>query len=127
MDRKTSIIIVENNRLHRESLHVALSQIADFTVLPDANTVDDIVCAAIEHCIDLVLLSTNGGNGSASLKQIRRQFPTINILVLLDYSDACFCESAIKEGANGAIPRFSGKREIEHHVRTIVGNQYAVA
>jgi hypothetical protein len=43
MDRKTNIIIVEMNRLHRESLHVAQSQIANFTILPDADTVDDIV------------------------------------------------------------------------------------
>ncbi len=126
MDRKTNIIIVEKNRMHRDSLHVALSQIADFNVLPDADTVDDIIRTAAKHHIDLVLLSYDVGNGSAELKQIRLQFPTINILVMIDYPDACFCDSAMNEGANGAIPRSSGKREIEQHIRTIMENQCAV-
>lgn len=120
MKKKTRIIIVEKNRLHRESLHLALSQIADFTVLPDADTADDIVRAAAEHRIDLVLLSHDIGNGSADLTQLRRQFPALNILVLLDYADACFCDAAMNEGATDAIPRSSGKREIEQHIRTIM-------
>ncbi len=126
MKRKTNIIIVEKNLLHRESLHLALSQIADFTVLTDADTVDDIIRSMAKHRIDLVLLSIDVDIGYAVLKQIRRQFPTMIILVLSDYPEACFCDSAVNEGANGAIPRSSGKREIERHIRTIMEHRCAV-
>jgi DNA-binding NarL/FixJ family response regulator len=58
--------------------------------------------------------------GYNALKQIRQLFPAMKILVLLDYPETCYYEHAMNEGANDAIPKFSGKRVIEQHVRSIM-------
>ena len=128
MDEKINLAIVEENRLYRESLRSALSQINDFNIVLDGDSVDEIVRIPTEQSIDLVLLSVDveKPQGYNALKQIRQLFPAMKILVLLDYPETCFYENALNKGANGAIPRTSGKREIEWHIRTIVENQCAV-
>jgi len=122
MDRKTNLAIVEENRLYRESLRLALSQIDDFNIVLDGDTIDDIARISAVQFIDLVLLSIDVGkiNGYDPLMQLRRRFPQLNILVLLDYPETCYYENAISKGANNAIPKFSGKEVIEQHVRSIM-------
>ncbi len=122
MDRKINLAIVEENRLYRESLRSVLSQIADFHIVRDEDTVNDIIQNLADQIIDIVLLSIDVGRpkGYDALKQIRRLFPQLNILVLLDYPETCFYENAMNEGADDAIPKFSGKRVIEQHVRSIM-------
>lgn len=122
MDRKTNLAIVEENRLYRESLRLALSQIDDFNIVLDGDTIDDIARISAVQFIDLVLLSIDVGkiNGYDPLMQLRRRFPQLNILVLLDYPETCYYENAISEGANDAIPKFSRKQVIEQHVRAIM-------
>jgi DNA-binding NarL/FixJ family response regulator len=122
MDRKTNIIIIEENRLYRESLRLALSQINDFNIVLDGDTIDDIARISAVQFIDLVLLSIDVGkvNGHDPLMQLRRRFPQLKILVLLDYPETCYYENAISEGANDAISKFSSKRTIEHHLRSIL-------
>lgn len=122
MDGKINLAIVEENQLYRESLRSVLSQIADFHIVRDEDTVDNFVQIPANQLIDLVLLSVDVENahGYDALKQIRRLFPQLNILVLLDYPETCYYEHAMTEGANDAIPKFSGKRVIEQHVRSIM-------
>jgi DNA-binding NarL/FixJ family response regulator len=122
MEGKINLAIVEENRLYRESLRSALSQIADFNIMLEGDTVDDIVRVLVDQSIDLVLLSVDieKSQGYNSLKQIRQLFPTMKILVLLDYPETCYYENAISEGANDAISKFSSKRTIEHHLRSIL-------
>ena len=122
MDRKTNLAIVEENCLYRESLRSALSQIVDFNIVMDANTIDDIVRISANQFIDLVLLSIDVRkvNGYDALKQIRRIIPNVNILVLLDYPETCYYEHAMTEGANDAISKFSGKQVIDQHIRSII-------
>ncbi len=122
MDGKINLAIVEENRLYRESLRSVLNQIADFHIVRDEDTVDDILQNLADQIIDIVLLSIDVGRpkGFDALKQLRRLFPQLNILVLLDYPETCYYEHAVTEGANDAIPKFSGKSVIEQHVRSII-------
>ena len=109
MDRKTNIIIVEENRLYRESLRLALSQIDDFNIVLDADTINDIGQISAIQFIDLVLLSIDVGkvNGYNPLTQLRRRFPQLKILILLDYPETCFYEIALNKGADDAIPKLA--------------------
>lgn len=122
MDRKINLAIVEKNRLYRGSLRSALSQIANFHIVRDEDTVDSFVQIPANQLIDLVLLSVDVENahGYDALKQIRQLFPPIKILALLDYPETCFYESAMNNGANDAISKFSGKQVIEQHIRSII-------
>jgi DNA-binding NarL/FixJ family response regulator len=122
MNQKINIAIVEENCLFRESLRLALSQIVDFSIVLEGETVDTIVRTSAEQSIDSILLSVDAekAHGYEALKHIRRLFPHVNILALLDYPETCYYEKAITEGANDAIPKCSTKEVIEQHVRYIM-------
>jgi DNA-binding NarL/FixJ family response regulator len=126
MKKEITLALVGENRLYREGLRSALSQIADFNIVREEDTVDDLVKISVDQSIDLVLLSIDVEKpvGHDALNQILRLFPQMNILVLLDYPETCYYENAITEGASDAIPRFSGKRVIEQHIRSIMERKY---
>jgi DNA-binding NarL/FixJ family response regulator len=99
------VIIFDDNNLLRDSVEMLLKDSSDFTIAGSYAHCLDVIDNIKETQPDVVLMDIDmpGINGIEGVKLIRKNFPTVQILMLTVFEDEEKVFAAIKAGAGGYI------------------------
>jgi DNA-binding NarL/FixJ family response regulator len=125
---RRNILIVEDNRLLRESLAAVLSSEGEFEV---DQTDDGVKALEIisKQPPDLVILdlSMPRMDGLSVLREIRKEHPEVRVLVLTVHESQQYVSECIKEGADGYCVKESSLDELEMAVRSALEGQFYIS
>lgn len=116
-----NIIIIEQNKVFRESLKTALDQIPDFKVVLDTDN-DSYSETFNKEDIQLTLIDSFLGKSKCSriIISIRNLWPSMKFLIMINYKEECE-----NNGNNniGYIFKNSTKKEYEDKIRELQLNE----
>lgn len=99
------VLIADDHKLIAEGVKRALNESDDFEVVGEANTGSQILPLVRRTNPDLVLLDLRmpGLDGLSALEQIKRDHPTIKVVVLSASNDPAVIQTALERGASAYI------------------------
>jgi DNA-binding NarL/FixJ family response regulator len=121
------ILIVDDHPLMRVGLASILRAEPDLLVCGEADTLKLAAQLVRSQRPDLVILdlSLGDGNGMDLIKRLKRQEPSIKILVCSIHDEILFAERAINAGALGYINKHQAVEKVTEAVRqTLAGKVY---
>lgn len=97
----TTILIVDDQRIFRESLRLLLSRQADLQVVAEAaNGVEAMAeIGRVRPNVVVLDVAMPKLNGLETLRQIRKRFPDLRVVVLSSYNDEGYVIDALSHGA----------------------------
>jgi len=108
-DISIRILIADSNAMLCQLIRGALKRRRGFSVVACATSFNEIVKAIDSESVDLALVGMHlqGGRntGLQAVLEIRRQYPTIRCVVLLERSEKNFAVEAFRAGAKGVFFR----------------------
>src|SRR4051794_19477611 len=108
------VIIFDDNDSLRDSITMLLKDTPDFTLAGSYSHCLDVIENIQETKPDVVLMDIDmpGMNGIEGVKLIRKNFPTVQILMLTVFNDDEKVFAAIKAGAGGYILKNAEPRQL---------------
>jgi NarL family two-component system response regulator LiaR len=112
-------MIVDDHAVVRSGLNAFLSSYDDMALAGFARSGEEAVqlCREIQPDVILMDLIMPGMDGVLTTKEILRQFPKIQVLVLTSFKDEALVKKAIKAGAIGYIMKDIQADEIAEAIR----------
>lgn len=124
------ILLADDHALVRRGVaHVLREDIADLDIT-EAGTAQDALQAVHTSRWDLVILDVNlpDKSGLEVLKDIKRTYPTLPVLMLSLYPEAQYARRALKAGASGYLTKDTAPEEVTNAVRRVLqGGHYVSA
>lgn len=124
------ILLADDHALVRRGVaHVLREDIADLDIT-EAGTAQDALQAVHTSRWDLVILDVNlpDKSGLEVLKDIKRTYPTLPVLMLSLYPEAQYARRALKAGASGYLTKDTASEEVTNAVRRVLhGGHYVSA
>lgn len=125
--RRTRILLCDDHPIVREHLAGLISQQADLEVCASVKSAEEAIRAAASAKPDVAIidLSLKETSGMELLKDLRDQYPDVQVLVLSMHDEALFAERVLRAGARGYITKQEGTARILLAIRRILaGNIY---
>jgi two-component system response regulator NreC len=127
MKTKKRIIIAEDHTILREGLRALLSSDPDLKIIGEAENGRDAI-----HCVetmepDLILmdLSMPKMSGMDAIREIKRRFPGIKVLVLTVHKTDEYILASLEAGADGYVLKDATKTELMSAITTVLkGKRY---
>jgi two-component system, NarL family, invasion response regulator UvrY len=123
----TEVLIVDDHAIVRQGLRQVVSETADIIVTGEAETGAAALRLLREKPFSMVLLdiSMPDRNGIDVLKQIRREFPKLSVIILTMHAEDEFGVRALKAGASGYLTKQSAPAELVNAIRQVAsGRKY---
>ncbi|MCL1851166.1 MAG: response regulator transcription factor [Bacteroidetes bacterium] len=124
------IIIVDDHRLFRVTMRIALSDCYGLSVVGDADSGEALFALLNKVSCDIIMLdiAMPGMNGVEVTSLLRKLYPDIKILIVSYENDIEIVKSLVELGINGFISKQAGDvDEIVHAVMSIMdGYEYFV-
>jgi DNA-binding NarL/FixJ family response regulator len=119
------IIIAEDHRLFREGLKALLADNQQLEVVCEAGDGLEAIRCARKHKADLILLdlSMPKMGGISAIKEIKRQFPEIKILVLTIHQSDQYVLETFEAGANGYCLKDAGRNELRMAIDSVLAGK----
>ena len=119
------IIIAEDHRLFREGLKALLADNQEFEIVSEAADGLEAIRCARKHKADLILLdlSMPKMGGISAIKEIKRQFPDLKILVLTIHQSDQYVLETFEAGANGYCLKDAGRKELRMAIDTVLAGK----
>jgi DNA-binding NarL/FixJ family response regulator len=119
------ILIVDDHPVVRHGIHQILSQHPEVGSISEAPAAAAAIESLAENPVDLVLLDLNlpDQSGFWVLKEIRRRYPDLPVLVLTIQSEENTAVRVLKAGANGFLNKESAPEELLKAVQTVLGGR----
>jgi two-component system, NarL family, invasion response regulator UvrY len=117
------VFIADDHPVVRQGIRQIVAATDDIVVGEEATTGPEVLERLPETACDLLLLdlSMPGLEGIDLLKQVKRDRPSLAVLVLTMHSEEQFAVRALRAGANGYLTKDSAPAELVGAVRKIVG------
>ena len=118
---KTSILIVDDHAMLRESMHNLLNREKDFEVVGEAADGVEAVQLAEKLKPDMVIMDIVMPrlNGIEASKQIKKVSPATAILILTAYSDIRYIIGLLEAGACGYLLKNSPGEDLIRAIHTV--------
>ena len=115
------VIIFDDNNSLRDSVTMLLADTADFTLVGSYAHCLDVTENIKDTKPDVVIMDIDmpGMNGIEGVKLIRRNFPTVQILMLTVFDDDDKVFAAIKAGAAGYILKNAEPNNLLHAISEV--------
>lgn len=113
------VIIVDDHPLVRRGIREMLAAAADMQVIAEASRGAGLVALMRQHPCDIVLLdlSLPDGSGLDVLKEVRREFPRVRVLVISTHDPLQYGVRSIRAGAAGYVSKNDPEEEIVPAIR----------
>lgn len=124
------VLIADDHAIVREGLKQILADTKDIVVAGDAENGNDAIKIARKGKCDVLLLdiSMPDRNGIEVLKQARKEFPKIAVLMLSMHREDQYAIRALKAGAAGYLNKQSAPAELVNAIRQVAaGRKYISA
>ena len=116
------VLVVDDHALVRRGLRETLSAEADITVVAEATRSEEVLALLGTQKCDIVLLdlSLPGRGGIDVLKDIRRDFSHVRVLVVSTHDESQYALRAMRAGAAGYLTKSGPPEELVTAVRSVM-------
>src|SRR6185503_3197676 len=122
------VLIADNHAVVREGLKHLLAGLPEGVEVGEAGSADEALTLARRASWDIALLdiAMPGGNGLDLLKQLRREYPALPVLILSMYPEEQYALRVLKAGALGYLTKESATDQLVAAVQAARrGQRYA--
>lgn len=118
---KVRILLADDHALLRQGTAELLQHEQDFEVVGQAENGQDAVRMAHEIQPDIVIMDVRmpGLSGIEATRQIRKELPHIQVLVLTAYDDEQYVFSLLQAGASGYLLKTAPANELIRSIRQV--------
>lgn len=119
--QKIRILIVDDQELILESLHIVLSLEEDFEIVGLAKNGEEAIEGSKQFQPDIVLMDINMPvmDGVAATSRIKQQIPAIKIIMLTSYKEVDYVLTALSHGAEGYLLKAIRPKELAAGIRVV--------
>jgi two-component system invasion response regulator UvrY len=123
MDGRMRVLIADDHPVVRAGLKQILLSEEDVTLVGEASSTAEVLDLARRTDTDLVILDLTmpGASGLEVLRQLKRERPTVPVLVLSVHAENQFTHQVLKAGASGYLCKDSAPDQLVAAVRKVVG------
>jgi DNA-binding NarL/FixJ family response regulator len=121
------ILIADDHAIVREGLKQILAEEPDMKVTGEAGNADELFELLKKDVWTAVVLDINmpGKSGLEALKDLKKEYPDLPVLILSMYGEEQYGVRALKAGASGYLKKVSAPNEFVSAIRTIIkGKKY---
>ncbi len=117
----TKLMIVDAHPVVRAGIRQITKNVPQIEIVAEANNGHEAIKLArqIETKLMLIEIALNDRNGIDVLKQIKREFPHIGILVFSSHREDQYAIRSLKAGASGFLSKSSSEFEILHAIHQV--------
>ncbi len=117
------ILIADDHAIVRAGLKQIVAEEKDLCVRGEAGTTQEMFALLEKNPFSIVILDINmpGQSGLEALKELKRFYPGLPVLVLSMYSEDQYGIRSLKAGAAGYLRKVSAPDELVNAIRKIVG------
>jgi two-component system, NarL family, invasion response regulator UvrY len=127
MSEKIRVLIADDHAIVRQGFKQIFSETGDLLVAGEADDGVDALQLARENAWDVFLLdiSMPNRNGIDTLKQLKREFPRLPVLILSMHPEEQYALRALKAGASGYLTKQSAPDQLVTAIRQVAqGKKY---
>jgi two-component system response regulator DegU len=123
--RPLRVLVVDDNESVRRTICQLLQSEADIEVACEAVDGADAIRKAREHVPDVVLLDVTMPimNGLEATSVLRREFPSMHIVIVSQHDSRGFQWAALAAGVSGYVVKSNAARELIPELRRIQGTR----
>lgn len=116
-----NILIADDHAIVREGLKQIVAEEPDIKVIGEAENASQVFELLKTKDINIIILDINmpGKSGLEALKDLRKDYPKIPVLILSMYSEEQYGLRALKSGASGFLKKVSAPEELVKAIRKI--------
>jgi DNA-binding NarL/FixJ family response regulator len=116
------LVVDDNENVRRNICHILSSQ-ADIEVICEAVDGTDALHKARQHYPDMVLLDITMPtmNGLEAARILKREFPSMHVLIVSQHDSRGFQWAALAAGASGYVVKSNAAQDLLPEVRRIQG------
>jgi two-component system, NarL family, invasion response regulator UvrY len=116
-----NILLADDHQIVRDGLRRILSESPDFSHIEEAGSATEVLDLIRTTRLDAVVLDINlpGRSGLDVLKDIRRDYPAVPVLVLSMYPEEQFAVRVMRAGAAGYINKASAGKVLVDALRQV--------
>ncbi len=122
-----SVLIADDHTVVRQGLKQILSTDAQLSVVAEAANGNEVLLALESAKVDVLILDITmpGKNGLDVLKEVKRKYPALPVLVLSMHPEDQFAIRILRAGASGYITKESAPEELVDALRKVCsGGKY---
>lgn len=119
------VMIIDDHAIVRQGLKQILSETSDISVTGEAESGFQAMRVIRQQDFDVILLdiSLPDRNGLDVLKQIKKEYPNLAVLMLSMHSESEFAIRALKAGAAGYLNKQSAPAQLVTAIRHVASGQ----
>jgi hypothetical protein len=125
MAEKIHVLIADDHAIVRQGLKQILSETTDLFIAGEADDGSEAIRLARNKHWDVFLLDVSmpSRNGIDTLKQLRKEFPRLPVLMLSMHSEEQYAVRAIKSGAAGYLTKQSAPELLVTAIRQVASGK----
>jgi two-component system invasion response regulator UvrY len=130
MPDKIHVLIADDHAIVRQGLRQILSETDDLVVTGEADDGAEALQLARQQEWDVFLLDVTmpNRNGIDTLKQLKKEFPRLPVLILSMHPEEQYAVRALKAGASGYLNKGSAPEQLVTAIRHVAsGKKYVSA
>lgn len=115
------VTIVDDHALLRNGLARILKEEPDMVVISDAGSYSELMACLAKEVPDIILLdiTMQGKNGLEILKELKKHYPKVRVIMLSMHPEDRFSVRAIKAGASGYLTKESATGLLVSAIRKV--------
>jgi DNA-binding NarL/FixJ family response regulator len=119
---RTSILLVDGNRMLREGLRSLLAADGEFAVIGEAGNEREAVECAVLSWPDLMLIDSQlpGASAAATIAQIKRRACGVRVVVLTPGAPRTAAGDPLADLADACVPKHASFEELRSALRSVV-------
>jgi DNA-binding NarL/FixJ family response regulator len=120
---KSRVLVVDDHPLVREGLTNLINGQDDLVVCGEAKDSAQAINGIVKARPDLALIdiSLQNESGLELVKQLRRQFPQVALIVLSMHDEGLYAERALRAGARGYVMKHETSKSVLASIRRVLG------
>jgi DNA-binding NarL/FixJ family response regulator len=101
------ILVADNHPIVRMGIKQVLEPVSDIEVIADVSTTTELFNVLDKHTPDIIILEMDIPeiNGIATLRRIKKEYPSIRVLIYSGQSEDVYALSTIRAGAFGYLSK----------------------
>ncbi|MDP2808976.1 MAG: response regulator transcription factor [Rhodocyclaceae bacterium] len=123
------VLIADDHAIVRQGLKQILSETDDLVVAGEADDGAEALHLARDRQWDVFLLDVSmpNRNGIDTLKQLKKEFPRLPVLILSMHPEEQYAVRALKAGASGYLTKQSAPEQLVTAIRKVAGGKKYVS
>jgi len=121
MMKPIRVLLAEDHSLVRQGIRALLEQIEDVIVIAEVGDGMEAVRVAREESADIVLMDIKmpGLNGLDALLRLRKEYPSVRVIILSMFGGEEYFQKALDAGAAGYLLKGADRAELALALKTV--------